>query len=137
MLRWRTVHLVIGTAGLIAFVLTGQYMRWVHNGLQGMPDGPRLFLRSSHIFLLLASLLNVVLGCYLVRLRRGWLRHAQSLASLAIVMGPPLLCLSFFFEPHNPNLMRPIGQLAIFVSFGGVLLHAIATGFSRASVSET
>ena len=136
MLRWRTVHLLIGTAGLIAFLLTGQYMRWVHNGLQGMSDGPRLFLRSAHIYLLWSSLLNVVLGCYLIRLQPGWLRHTQSFASLAIAVGPLLLCTSFFLEPHNSNLLRPIGQLAIFLAFGAVLVHAIITVVSRAS-SET
>ena len=132
----RAFHLIIGTLGIFAFLLTGQYMLWVHNHLQGMPDGPRLFFRSCHIYLLWSSLLNVVLGCYLTRPQRRYLRHAQSLASFAILVGPFLLCTSFFVELHNPGLLRPIGQLAIFLGFGGVLAHAVTALASDAERSE-
>jgi hypothetical protein len=91
-----------------------------------MPDGPRLFFRSAHIYLLWGALLNLVLGCYLVRLERGILRHVQSFGSLLILAGPFMLCASFFFEQHNPDLLRPFGQLAVFLALGGALLHAIA-----------
>lgn len=93
----RVFHLIVGVAGLIAFAATGQYMAWIHAGLQGMPDGPRLFFRS-----------------------------VQSFASLLILAGPFMLCASFFVEQHNRELLRPIGQLAIFVALGGALLHAVA-----------
>jgi hypothetical protein len=122
----RAVHLVVGVAGLIAFAASGVYMVWVHAGLQGLPEGPRLFFRSAHIYLLWGALLNLLLGCYLTRLERGLLRHAQSLASLLILAGPFMLCVSFFAEQHNPELDRPLGQLAIFLAVGGVLLHAVA-----------
>jgi hypothetical protein len=135
--RLRTLHLSVGTLGVVAFLLTGQYMHWAHSHLQGMPDGPRLFYRSSHIYLLLSSLLNVLLGCYLVRPQRRLLHRAQTVASLAILMGPLLLCASFFFELHNPALLRPMGRMAIFLAFGGVLAHAATTLVSRAKKSET
>jgi hypothetical protein len=122
----RVIHLVVGVAGLIAFAATGQYMAWIHAGLQGMPDGPRLFFRSAHIYLLWGALLNLVLGCYLVRLEGGVLRHLQSFGSLLILAGPFMLGASFFVERHNAELARPIGQLAIFLALGGALLHAIA-----------
>src|SRR5438552_3595626 len=122
--RLRTIHLSIGGLAVVAFLLTGQYMQWVHNHLQGMPDGPRLFYRSSHIYLLWSSLLNVLLGCYLTRPQQRFLRHAQTVASVAVLVGPFLLCTSFFVELHNPALLRPVGQLAIFLAFGGVLAHA-------------
>ncbi|HKA42184.1 MAG TPA: hypothetical protein VKF40_09370 [Burkholderiales bacterium] len=131
-MRLRTLHLVVGVAGLIVFAATGQYMRLVHAGLQGMPDGPRLFFRSAHIYLLWSSLLNFVLGCYFDRVRHGALRHVQSLGSLVILAGPFMLCASFFVEQYNPGLLRPIGQLAVFLSFGGALLHAISVAAYRA-----
>jgi hypothetical protein len=127
----------IGILGVIAFLLTGQYMHWVHNSLQGMPDGPRLFFRSSHIYLLWSSLLNVILGCYLIRSQRRFLGHAQSVASFAIIVGPFLLCTSFFVESYNPALLRPIGQVAIFLAFGGVLVHTVTALASRATSNRT
>ena len=128
----RVLHLVVGVAGLIAFVASGQYMVWVHGGLQGMADGPRLFFRSAHIYLLWGALLNLALGCYLVRLERGLLRHVQLLGSLLILAGPFMLCASFFAEQHNPQLDRPVGQLAIFLALGGAILQAVAALAGRA-----
>ena len=122
----RVIHLVVGFAGLIAFVASGVYMASVHAGLQGVAEGPRLFFRSAHIYLLSGALLNLLLGCYLARLERGLLRHVQSLGSLLILAGPFMLCGSFFFEQHNPGLDRPFGQLAIFLALGGVVFHAVA-----------
>ena len=134
--RLRSIHLCIGTLAVVAFLLTGQYMHWVQNHLHGMPEGPRLFYRSSHIYLLWSSLLNVLLGCYLTRPQQRLLRHVQAVASLAVLAGPLLLCTSFFVEPHNPALLRPLGRLAIFLAFGGVLAHAALAMASRAK-SET
>jgi hypothetical protein len=134
--RLRTTHLSVGTLAVVAFLLTGQYMHWAHNHLQDMPDGPRLFYRSSHIYLLWSSLLNVLLGCYLTRPQQWVLRHAQTVASLAVLAGPFLLCTSFFVELHNPALLRPLGRLAVFFAFGGVLSHAAIATLSRAK-SET
>jgi len=127
----RVLHLLVGVVGLIAFMASGLYMAWVHAGLEGMPDGPRLFFRSAHIYLLWGALLNLLLGCYLARLERGLLRHVQSLASLLILAGPFMLCASFFAEQHNPDLDRPLGQLAIFLALGGAALHAVAALGSR------
>ena len=136
-MRLRVIHLVVGFAGLIAFVASGVYMAWVHAGLQGMPDGPRLFYRSAHIYLLWGALLNLLLGCYLARLERGVLRHVQSLGSLLILAGPFMLAASFFAERHNPELDRPVGQLAIFLALGGVALHAVAALAAQARTGAT
>ena len=133
----RVAHLIVGFAGLIAFVSSGVYMVWVHAGLQGMADGPRLFFRSAHIYLLWGALLNLVLGCYLARVGRGLLRHVQSLGSLLILAGPFMLCASFFAEQHNPELDRPVGQLAIFMALGGVVLHAVAALVAHARPGAT
>ena len=133
----RAAHLVVGLAGLIAFVVSGLYMAGVHAGLQGMPEGPRLFFRSAHIYLLSGALFNMLLGCYLARLERGLLRHVQSLGSLLILAGPFMLTASFFAEQHNPELDRPVGQLAIFLALGGVALHAVAALVAHARRGAT
>jgi len=76
-------------------------------------------------------------SCYLARLARGLLRHVQSLGSLLILAGPFMLCMSFFGERHNPELDRPVGQLAIFLALGGVALHAVAALVAQARTGAT
>ena len=64
-------HLIIGLTVIVIFLLTGQYMEYVHNRL--LPDGTRMLYRSRHIYLLLAGLLNLAIGIYLTA-RQGWRR---------------------------------------------------------------
>lgn len=137
MIQLRTSHLIVGTAGFIAFVLTGQYMSLVHNYLQGMADGPRLFFRSAHIYLLWSSLLNLLLGCYLTRFTSGAARPLQFLASLAILAGPFLLGFSFFFEQYHPALTRPIGRWTILIAAGGAIGQAVAVFLARTKSRST
>ena len=44
---------------------------------------------------------------------------------------------SFFFEQHNPELERPVGQLAIVLALGGLLLQAVAAPGARARSGAT
>ena len=131
-MSWRSVHLGVGALGLLAFVLSGQYMHWVHDHLRGMPDGPRLFYRSVHIYLLWSALLNLALaGAAAVSVgpRRAALR---SLASVAVAAGPALLAASFLLETYNEGLLRPMARWAIYAAVGGVLLHTL-TSWTRPS----
>ena len=102
-----------------------------------MADGPRLFFRSAHIYLLWSALLNLVLGGHFARVKGGMLGHVQSVGSLAILSGPFLLCTSFFVEQHNPGLLRPVGQLAVVLSLAGSLLHTFTAVRSRTTPSAT
>lgn len=133
----RKLHLVVGVVGVCAFLLTGQYMHWFHQHLQGMADGPRLIYRSSHIYLLWASLLNLCLGCYLRAFTATPAKVAQLLGSAAVIVGPPLLCWSFFYETYNQDLARPFGRLAIYLALAGAALHFIASFLSSAKHAET
>jgi hypothetical protein len=130
----RCAHLVIGTLGLAAFLLSGQYMHWFLGHLQGMPDAPRLLYRTSHIYLLWSSLLNLLLGCYMVHAPRRIQRFAQSVASLALLVGPVLLAASFFIESPSsgPQRERPLAHIAIYLATAGVLVHAASHAASFA-----
>lgn len=128
----RRCHVWMGAGGVIVFLLTGQYLYWVHDGLQGMADGPRLLYRSMHIYLLFSALMNVLLGCHLQRVDAPLARAFQGVGSAAVLAGPVLLGVSFFVESYNAGLSRPIGSLGVFVAFGGVLLHALAALITRA-----
>lgn len=119
----RKTHLVVGMLGLVVFVLQGQYMDLVHNHLADMEGGPRMLFRSSHIYFLFASILNIVVGAYLkneTQLARPWI---QKLVSAVILLTPVALLAGFFLEPYMADLMRPYTRPALLVLFAtGVIL---------------
>ncbi len=123
----RKAHLLTGVAGLIIFVLQGQYMDLVHEHLATMPDGPRMLYRSSHIYLLLASVLNVVLGVYLRDDSSLIHRWIQIVVSTVVLLSPVGLLAGFFLEPGMDQLIRPYTRPVLYGLFGsGVLLSAVA-----------
>ena len=123
----RGVHLVAGLLGLIAFVLTGQYMELAFSHLNGMPDAPRLMFRSAHIYTLYGALLNLVLGSYFRPLLGRTARRMQMIGSLAVLIVPVLLLVSFFVESHNNPLSRPVAVIGIYLSLAGCGLHWFAS----------
>jgi hypothetical protein len=82
-------HLIFGLAVVIVFLLTGQYMEYVHN--RQLPDGTRVLYRSRHIYLLLAGLINLVIGTYFVPRAPSWRRTIQIAGSTLIGLAPGLL----------------------------------------------
>jgi hypothetical protein len=120
----RRFHLYFGTAIVIVFLLTGQYMEYVHN--RTLPDGPRLLYRSRHIYLLLAGLINLSIGAYLSYRPIGWRGTIQAIGSALLAAGPALLLIGFFREPSrgpNQTMLAPIG---IFVTTLGTMLHVVS-----------
>jgi hypothetical protein len=123
---WPRLHLVIGIAGLIAFLLTGQYMdRWLGH-LDGMADAPRALYRSAHIYILFSALLNVLLGTYVVPVRGGLLRALQILGSLLLLATPALFLYGFIVETPPAVIERPMIRESIYCALGGVLMHGLA-----------
>ena len=103
----RKTHLIVGILGLILFVLQGQYMDLALAHLVGMEDAPRMLFRSSHIYLLLAALLNVVLGVYMRGNIRFLIPELQLVVSSIVLVAPFALLAGFFLEPHLADFMRP------------------------------
>lgn len=127
-LRIRRVHFWYGIAGVVIFLLTGQYMHHVYDHLQDMPDAPRMLFRSAHIYFLLASILNLVMGLYFQPAEgRIWPR-VQSVMSALLIVAPVLLLVGFFIEPFLSQLRRPYTDLGIEALFAAALLAA-ALGF--------
>ena len=122
----RSLHLWVGIATLIVFLLTGQYMHWGYDHLYGMADRPRMMFRSAHIYLLWSGLLNTMLGLYFEVHARTWAKVLQFIGSLAILLGPPLLVMAFVSEPWLTDLVRPYARPAIYIAFGGTILHILA-----------
>jgi len=117
--------MVVGLIALVAFLCTGLYMHYWLVHLGGMSDGQRLMYRSAHIYLLLVSLLNLMLGCYLTPIEHGHARYFQLLGSVSILLAPAFVGVSFATESKVEDLVRPIIALGIYLAFGGALIHVI------------
>ena len=120
----KRLHLIVGLTVVVVFLLTGQYMEYVHNRL--LADGTRMLYRSRHIYLLLSGLLNLILGIYFVPLPRGWRRTIQIVGTILIVLSPGLLLAGFFSEPHRGPDQTRVAALGIFSIAIGTVLHALA-----------
>ena len=131
----RSLHLWVGVATVLVFLLSGQYMHWGYDHLDGMADSPRMMFRSAHIYLLWSGLLNTMLGLYLEVPAKNWAKALQFIGSLAILLGPPLLVMAFVSEPWLTDLVRPYARPAIYIAFGGTILHILA-GIGRKAVDS-
>jgi hypothetical protein len=123
----KSIHIAAGIAGLVAFVLSGQYMAIFLNGLQDMADGPRLLYRSAHLYLMWASLLNLVIGLRFPPLRSGTVRIAQIVASFMLLAVPVLILIGFSIEARLPGVQRPYTNIANYLVLTGVLVHLITS----------
>ena len=120
----KKLHTIIGLIVVVIFLLTGQYMEWIHNRV--LPDGTRMLYRSRHIYLLLSGLINIGIGSYIQMRVQRWRRNLQIIGSVFILLTPALLLIGFFSEPGaGPDkvMAAPLGIFAVTI---GSLLHLIS-----------
>lgn len=128
----RRVHLWTGLLGLVLFPLTGLYMKLHWPPMPALPGDVRLLYRSRHIYLLLAALVNLLLGLYFEASPSSRRRQVQGLGSGFILVSPFLILWGFAVEPAR-GLAVP-GHLAawgIYAVFAGSLLHFFAALAAR------
>jgi len=128
----RRIHLLIGLATTIAFVLTGQVMSHHHPKVAQLPAEFRLMYVSRHIYLLGAALVNTAFGLYLRMQPAGWRRFLQQAGSLLILTSQLILLLAFFAEPEfgisGRGWRSYFGMITLFI---GVMMHVVASVGSR------
>jgi hypothetical protein len=126
----RRLHFWLGLIGIIVFLATGLYMHFVYAHLHDMPDAPRMLFRSAHIYFLLASIINLIVGLYF-ELAPGpvWSR-VQMLTSALLIVSPVLLLFGFFIEPFLSGLRRPYTSLGLYGLFAAGVLEALS-GFRK------
>jgi hypothetical protein len=127
------LHLTVGIVGVAGFLATGQFMDKVLDHLRGMEEAQRLLFRSTHIYLLFGSLVNLALGLYL-RPGFGWRRRVRALGSVLILTTPFLAAAGFFTEPWLCGLERPYSRPAVYGCFAGMLLHLVGISADTGTV---
>jgi hypothetical protein len=119
----RRLHLAVGLIALAAFLASGTYMLLGPDHLHDRDDATRLLFRSTHIYLLFAALLNLVLGLYEGPAQGGWRLWSRRVGSVLVLAAPVLLGMAFLQEPWMAGLARPYTKPAIVGSLFGVLGH--------------
>jgi len=131
----RRLHLAAGVLAVVAFLITGQFMRHHIPPMVTMSDSARLMYRSRHIYILAGGLVNLVLGVYWQRQAVGWRRLFQSTGSAFLVASPVLLVLAFVIEPGRgfQEEMR-WSAAGLYALFAGSMVHLVCGATSEKSL---
>jgi hypothetical protein len=123
----RRLHSAVGLFAVVAFLVTGQYMRHHTPPMAALSDSNRLMFRSRHIYILAGGLVNLVLGLYMRRQPRGWRRIVQTAGSALLIASPALLITAFILEPGRGfQEEMPWSSRGLFLLFGGSMAHLIS-----------
>lgn len=108
-------------------------MEFYYPHMDEVDDGMRMMLRSRHIYILLAGLVNIGVGAYFSYRTKLWRRILQGVGSILIILAPLLLILAFFYEPRLENLQRTLTLPGIVSLFTGALLHLLSGAWQTRS----
>jgi hypothetical protein len=128
----RRLHLIVGLTGVAVFLGTGVYMATHFPALYGSNEALRYMYRANHVYLLLASLVNVALGVYLVRGRTGWRASLGKAGSVLALLSPALLCYAFVAEVPHASPERLVTALGVFAVALGVVAQLPSAGRASA-----
>ncbi len=128
----RRLHVVTGFVAIAVFLGTGVHMK-IH--VQSLDTTTRLLLRSSHIYLLFAALLNLALGLREESVQRGWRVWLRRAGSMPVMIAPVLFLLAFCREPWLEDLKRPFVLPGVICCLAGVFCHLI-TGIGNRPLRE-
>jgi uncharacterized membrane protein YozB (DUF420 family) len=116
---WSRAHWIVGLLTLLMFPLTGQYMRHVAD-VPHLDAIPRLIFRSRHLLRLVAGVANIALS------NSQPFHRAQRVASLLIMISPPLLIAAFFIDPARGLHSSTVFRLAMYsLWIAGVILAIV------------
>jgi hypothetical protein len=117
----KSLHLWIGAGGVLAFLGTGAWMATHFPTAYESHEAIRYMYRANHVYLLLGSLINLVIGIYRPGSHPGW-RGIVALTGSALMLAAPFVLLAaFFFEAPRDTPERAATLLAVFMLLVGVL----------------
>ena len=91
----------------------------------------RYIYRASHVYVLLASLVNLALGVHLVAGRAGWRATLATGGSLLALASPVVLCFAFVFEVPEASPERTMTLLGVVALALGVAAHVLSGAAPR------
>jgi hypothetical protein len=130
----RGAHLIFGWLGVVVFLGTGLVMRTRFPDVYADEEALRYIYRANHVYVLLASLVNIVLGMYFRIADRPWKIWSARVGSAFVLVSPIILVIAFFVEAPNVTPERVLTLLGVVALGAGVLGHALGyRGSDRAT----
>jgi hypothetical protein len=123
----RSLHFVTGLLNVIAFLVSGLYMRFYVNP-DSLSPGLHLLYVSRHIYMLGPALVHLVLSGY-VQPKAG--SRLQWPATILLILSSTLLASAFIFEAVKDHGRTELSAFGIYTFAAGSLLYAIAGRFAR------
>jgi hypothetical protein len=128
----RAVHRWLGWLFIPVFLGTGLFMRFHEPAMIVLDPVTRILLRSNHIYLLASALLNLVIGSTpALQTSRTAIKVSIMIASLLLLISPPMLLYGFFAESNHGDMERPSTHLGVYSLFAGSLLYGICSIMQR------
>jgi hypothetical protein len=116
----RTPLLLAGIVGFAAFLATGLYMARHFPGAYATGEEIRYMYRANHVYVLLASLVNIALGCYWPGPRAGWRGKLALAGGWLVLAALAVLLAAFFVEPPRGSPERGLTFLGVLLTLLGV-----------------
>jgi hypothetical protein len=116
----------------MVFLATGQYMRLQFPAAYAGDATMRMLFRSAHIYLLLSSIMNLLVGVHAAAPPS----RVRQVGSVLLLAAPVLFFLAFAVEPEPGLLDRPYVLFGAIASLVGAGLHAISGMRRRAPASS-
>lgn len=117
----KSLHLLVGLGGGLAFLGTGAYMATHFPAAYEGHETIRYMYRANHVYLLLGSLINLAVGIYRPGSRPGW-RGGVALAGSALLLAAPFVLLyAFFFEAPRDTPERAATLIGVLLLLVGVV----------------
>ena len=126
-MRIRRLHWIVGLGTVFVFFGTGIYMKMSFPEVYGGNEVIRYLFRANHVYILFSGLLNVMAGLEFSSPRIAWKKAFYVAGSWLPILSSPLFLGAFIIEPLQASSMRPLTITSVFLSFVGVVLHAIAS----------
>ena len=117
----RSLHLLLGITGVLAFLGTGAYMATHFPAAYAGNEAIRYMYRANHVYLLLGSLINVAVGIYRPGTRPGWRGIIGLTGSVLMQAALIVLLYAFFFEAPRATPERAATLLGVLMLLVGTL----------------
>ena len=128
-------HLIFGIALFIVFLVTGKFMRIDFPDKEIIPQDLRLLMRSRHIYILLSSLIQIILGVYLQVSKEIWRKFVQILGSILLIVGSILFVWAFVHETYATQHFSDLSRFALYTTLAGTVFHLFG-GFRLKSKND-
>lgn len=117
-------HLIVGCLFLLIFLATGVYMLFGFPELFSGREEVRMMYRATHIYILMASLVNLMAANCNQHASSRPLLLFRVFASGLVLISPLLMTVAFWFEPPAYLIDRPISFWGVLTLLLGVLTHS-------------